>query len=300
MCLERSILTIKIWDTFTQSKAQAEPGRRNAVEGSRARTAGTLIGSAFAFAGTEQWSNSVCVSSEHPLTPLHSSCSCSPALLWSAIRAAGQGDIVPSWRGTVSACEPAHFIHCTSTFPTGIISIKPSALPCSPGLHPLGCLRYCSICEPAQADATSLSQSAKKTNGDSDRTDAPGGFDALLSQATRSTCASASSERHTAPLEDLSHFLATMGRHCVPDCQKRRAENRVEVSASLAALVQNRSFVCQGMNIVWIRLWRAADPQDLISYLSQYLLSRNRDYHITLPHDLDRKTRKCYDERSET
>lgn len=153
-----------------------------------------------------------------------------PALLWSAIRAAGQGDIVPSWRGTVSACEPAHFIHCTSTFPTGIISIKPSALPCSPGPHPLGCLRYCSICEPAQARATSLSQSAKKTNGDSDRTDAPGGFDVLLSQATRSTCASASSERHTAPLENLSHFLATMGRHRVPDCQKRRAENRVGVS----------------------------------------------------------------------
>lgn len=34
----------------------------------------------------------------------------------------------------------------------------------------------------------------------------------------------------------------------------------------------------------------AADPQDLISYLSQYLLSRNRDYHVTFPHDLNRKT----------
>lgn len=97
-----------------------------------------------------------------PSPPCTASCSCSPALLCSPIRASGRGDIVPSWRGTVSACEPAHFIHCTSTFPTGIISIKPSALPSSPGLHPLGSLRYCSICEPAQADAMSLSQSAKK------------------------------------------------------------------------------------------------------------------------------------------
>lgn len=271
-------------DTCTQSRAQAELGSRNAVEGSRARTAGTqspalqpAVGAGQGGSTVPSWQDPHQHLSVQPLhlpikfcqrwamvqwyvcphttpsPPCTASHSCSPAPLWSPIRASGRGDIVPSWRGTVSACEPTHFIHCTSTFPTGIISIKPSALPSSPGLHPLGCLRYCSICEPAQADATSLSPSAKKTNGDSDRTDAPGGFDALLSQATRSTCASAPSERHTAPLENLSHFLSIMGRHHVPDCQKRRAESRVELSASMAALVQSRSVICQVMNTILIR-----------------------------------------------
>lgn len=112
-------------------------------------------------AGTEQ----SYVSSSHLLPPCTASRGCSPALLRQhgiLIRAPGWGDIVPFWWGMVSAGELAHFIHCTSTFPTGIISIKPSALPSPPGPHPLGCLRYCSICGPVQADAASLSQSATK------------------------------------------------------------------------------------------------------------------------------------------
>lgn len=298
MHLERSILTIKIWDTFTQSRAQAETGRRNAVEGSRAHRAGTQSPALQPAARAGQkaalhqgWRDP----HQHlPVQPLHllikfcrywamvqqhvcpQTTPHPPALPPAAAaqprsghRASGRGDIVPSWRGTASACEPAHFIHCTSTFPTGIISIKPSALPSSPGLHPLGCLRYCSICEPAQADATSLSQSAKKTIRDSDRTDAPGGFDALPEPGYQEyLCQCLFWKAHGSPWE----FKPFPFHHGKTPCPRLPEEEGWEQSRGFslnASLGAEQKHCLPGHEHSLDQTLRmAADPQDLISYLS--------------------------------
>lgn len=154
-----------------------------------------------------------------------------PALL----RASGWADIVsppsPLRRGPVSAREPARFIHCTSTFPTGIISIKPSALPSSLGPHPLGRLRHCSTCEPGRADAAALPSPA----------DAAGGSDTLPKR-----CLSPPKGRQLPP--KIKAISLPLREDAASPAASKGGLGGEEVLATAAALVQKRSPTCQ----VWM------------------------------------------------
>lgn len=137
----------------------------------------------------------------------------------------------PLRRGPVSAREPARFIHCTSTFPTGIISIKPSALPSSLGPHPLGRLRHCSTCEPGRADAAALPSPA----------DAAGGSDTLPKR-----CLSPPKGRQLPP--KIKAISLPLREDAASPAASKGGLGGEEVLATAAALVQKRSPTCQ----VWM------------------------------------------------